>query len=100
MNEKLILAGGLIVILVLLIVILKLCSNFRNKVYQLFLKAEKDVKKGEKMNYVVDQIYQLIPTPFNLFVNETALRWLLQKMFNVVKDFLNDGKINKNNEEE
>lgn len=99
MNEKLILAGGLIVILVLLIVILKVCSNFRDKVYQLFLKAEKEAKKGEKMDYVVQQIYQLIPSPFNLFVNETALRWLLQKMFDVVKDFLNDGKINNNEEE-
>ena len=86
MNENLILLGGLIIVLVLFIVILKLCSNFRNKVYQLFLKAENEAKKGEKMDYVVEQIYQLIPTPLNLFVNESALRWLLQKMFNVVKE--------------
>lgn len=96
MNEKLILIGGLIILLVLFYVILKLCSKFRNKVYQLFIKAEKEVKKGEKMDYVVGQIYLLIPSPFNIFINESVLRWVLQKMFDVVKDFLNDGKINNN----
>lgn len=94
MNEKLILTIGLILLLVLFIVILKLCSNFRNKVYQLFIKAEKEANKGEKMEYVIAQIYTLIPYPLNLFVNESALRWILQKMFDVVKDFLNDGKLN------
>lgn len=96
MNEKLILTIGLILLLVLFIVILKLCSNFRNKVYQLFIKAEKEAQKGEKMEYVIAQIYTLIPYPLSLFVNESALRWILQKMFDVVKDFLNDGKINNN----
>ena len=100
MKENLILIGGLIIILVLLVVILKVCSKFRSKVYQLFLKAEKEAKKGEKMDYVIEQLYLLIPTPFNIFINEKALRWLLQKMFEVVEDFLNDGKINKNNEKE
>ena len=96
MNEKLILTIGLILLLVLFIVILKLCSNFRNKVYQLFIKAEKEANKGEKMEYVIAQLYTLIPYPLNLFVNESALRWILQKMFDVVKDFLNDGKLNNN----
>lgn len=96
MNEKLILTIGLILLLVLLIVVLKLCSKFRNKVYQLFIKAEKEAKKGEKMEYVIAQLYTLIPYPLNLFVNESALRWILQKMFDVVKDFLNDGRINNN----
>ena len=94
MNEKIILIIGLIVLLVLLIVILKLCSKFRNKVYQLFLNAEKESKKGEKMDYVIGQIYILIPSPVDVFVNESVLRWLLQKMFDVVKDFLNDGRLN------
>lgn len=96
MSEKLILIIGLVLLLVLLIVILKLCGKFRNKVYQLFIMAEKEAKKGEKMDFVVNKIYQLIPIPFNIFINESALRWLLQKMFDVIKDFLNDGKINKN----
>ena len=76
--------------------ILKTCGKFRSKVYQLFIKAEKEAEKGEKMDFVVNQIYMLVPSPWNIFINETALRWLLQKMFDVVKDFLNDGKLNNN----
>ena len=87
---------GILLIIAILIVILKACSKFRNKVYQLFIKAEKEAKKGEKMDYVVEQIYNYIPMPINIFINENALRWLLQKMFDVIKDFLNDGKLNKN----
>ena len=45
MKEEFILGGGLIILLVLLVVILKLCSKFRNKVYQLFIKAEKEARK-------------------------------------------------------
>lgn len=99
MNEKMILILGALIILIILICILKLCSKFRNKVYQLFIKAEKEARKGEKMDYVVEQIYSLLPSPINIFVNEALLRWVLQKMFDVVKDFLNDGKLNNNNEE-
>lgn len=98
MKEEFILGGGLIILLVLLVVILKLCSKFRNKVYQLFIKAEKEARKGEKMDFVVQQLYTIMPYPINLFINESALRWILQKMFDVIKDFLNDGKINSNME--
>lgn len=96
MKEEFILGGGLIILLVLLVVILKLCNKFRNKVYQLFIKAEKEARKGEKMDFVVQQLYTIMPYPINLFINESALRWILQKMFDVIKDFLNDGKINSN----
>lgn len=94
MNEKLILIVASALSLLILIIVLKLCSKFRNKVYKLFIKAEKEAEKGEKMDYVVSQLYTVIPYPLNLFVNESVLRWILQKMFEVIEDFLNDGKIN------
>ena len=94
MNENLILVIGALVIIATLIVILKLCSKFRGKVYQLFLLAEKEAKKGFKMDYVVERIYDMLPTTISFFVNEKVLRYILQKMFDVVKDFLQDGKIN------
>ena len=94
MNERIILIIGILLLAVILIGILKTCGKFRVKVYQLFIKAEKEAKKGEKMDFVVNQVYMLVPSPINIFINESALRWLLQKMFDVVKDFLNDGKIN------
>lgn len=96
MNERLILMVGILSIIAILILILKVCSKFRNKVYQLFIKAEKEALKGEKMDYVVMNIYDYLPAVAKIFLNEEALRWLLQKMFDVVKDFLNDGELNKN----
>lgn len=94
MNEKLIIIIGILVIIATLIVILKVSSKIRNKVYKLFILAEKDAESGQKMDYVVEHIYQLLPTSVGIFLNERVLRYILQKMFDVIKDFLNDGKIN------
>lgn len=97
MDEKLILLIGAAIILVVLFFVLKVCSRFRAWVYKLFILAEKTAQSGQKMDYVVEQIYSAMPYPVNVFLNEKALRYILQKMFDVVKDFLNDGKFNNNN---
>lgn len=94
MNEILIITIGVTLILLIIYFVLKVCSKFRTKVYQLFLKAEKVAKKGEKMDYVIENIYPYLPAIIKIFFNENNLRWLLQKMFNVIADFLNDGKVN------
>lgn len=96
MNEKIVLVGGILVVLIVFTIILKVCGNIRSKVYELFIRAEKEANKGEKMDFVIGQVYILIPSPINLFINENVLRWILQKMFDVIKDFLNDGTINNN----
>lgn len=95
MKEEIILIVAILIIIAILIVVLKFCNKFRNKVYQLFIKAENEAESGQKMNYVVEHIYSILPYPISLFVNETGLRWILQKMFDVIKDFLDDGKINR-----
>ena len=94
MKEEIILIVAILVIIAILITVLKFCSNFRNKVYQLFIKAENEAESGQKMDYVVEHVYSILPYPISLFINESALRWILQKMFDVIKDFLDDGKIN------
>ena len=94
MDEKLIIIIGALIIIATLIVILKISSKFRNKVYKLFILAEKEAKSGEKMDYVVEHIYNMLPTTISFFLNERILRYILQKMFDVIKDFLNDGKVN------
>ena len=94
LKETIIIGIGVILILFIIWLVLKLCHNFRDKVYHLFLKAEKFAKKGQKMDYVVENIYPYIPSVIKIFVSESSLRWLLQKMFDVVSDFLNDGKVN------
>jgi len=98
MNETIILAIGAIAILVIIMLVLKLCSKFRTRIYKLFIKAEKVAQSGKKMDYVIDNIYSYLPSIAKVFINETALRWIVQRMFNVVKDFLNDGKFNGNGE--
>lgn len=99
MNETIILVIGAIAILLIFYVILKLCSKFRTKVYKLFIQAEKVATSGHKMDYVIDNIYSYLPAVLKIFINESALRWVLQKMFDKVKDFLNDGKFNGNEDE-
>lgn len=96
MDERIIIAIAAIAILLILFVVLKLCGKFRSKIYKLFIEAEKVSKSGQKMNYVIDNIYSYLPSVLKIFVNKTVLRWILQKMFNKVKDFLNDGKFNGN----
>lgn len=98
MNETIILVIGAIAILAIIMLVLKLCSKFRTKVYKLFIKAEKVAQSGQKMDYVIDNIYSYLPSIAKVFINETALRWIVQRMFNVIKDFLNDGKFNGNGE--
>lgn len=95
MKEEIILTIVALLIIAILIVALNLCSKFRSKVYQLFIKAENEAEKGQKMDYVVEHLFSALPYPVSIFINENALRWLLQKMFDVIKDFLDDGKLNR-----
>jgi hypothetical protein len=94
MKEYLIIGLGIIAILFVIWLVLKLCNKFRNKVYKLFIEAETYLKKGEKMEYCVTEIHNLIPYPFNAIITPKIIQFILQKMFNEVKDFLNDGKFN------
>lgn len=98
MKEKIIIGIGIILILLIIYLILKICDKFRTKVYKLFIEAEKHIKKGNKMQYVVNNIYQYLPTVITIFINEKSLTWIIQKMFDKVKDLLNDGKFNGNEE--
>lgn len=98
MNETIILTIGAIAILAIIMLVLKLCGKFRTRVYKLFIKAEKVAQSGQKMDYVIDNIYSYLPSIAKVFINETALRWIVQRMFNVIEDFLNDGKFNGNGE--
>lgn len=95
MQEYLIIGLAIAIVLLVFIIVLKLCSNFRNKVYQLFIIAENESKKGEKMDFVVQNVYAILPIYVSIFINEDILRIILQKMFDVIADFLDDGKINR-----
>ena len=69
----------------------------RADVYQAFLEAEHAFKQGEnyeKFEFVLDLAKSAIPVPFNLFITENLLRVVIQAWFDLIKDLLDDGKIN------
>ena len=72
-------------------------ENIRGEVYQLFLKAEHNFQHGEnkeKFEYVIAAAKEMIPMPYSLFITETLLRSVTQTWFDLVKDLLDDGKLN------
>lgn len=73
----------------------------REKAFILFKRAKQEAHTEvgkEKMNWVISQIRLLIPKPFNFFINDFIIRALLQKWFNEIEDYLDDGKFNDTEE--
>lgn len=85
------------------IIICKINDRIRDYAYAAFRIAEKKFKSGEgkeKMEYAISNVYYLlIPDKLKLFISEDTFKKLagklIQKMFDTVSDFLNDGKLNK-----
>lgn len=72
-------------------------EKIRGYVYKLFVAAEHKFQHGEneaKFEYVICFAKSAIPAPFNLFITETLLRKVVQAWFDLVKDLLDDGKLN------
>lgn len=85
----------LVAIILLAYMLIKLNKNVRLKAYELFLKAEHNISDNAcKMNYVVENIYCYLPVPVRIFVSEEILKRIVQKMFDEIKDLLDDGKRN------
>lgn len=99
MNEYIMIGLGLLVILVVLYLLVKFSNKFRKRAYEMFLFAENNVIKGRKMEYVVNQLYDLLPAVMQI-LPKSFYKNLLQKMFDEVKDLLDDGRVNKSNKKE
>lgn len=87
----------IIIILVLIYILFKINKDIRIKAYEYFLKAEHEFMSGqgeEKMNYVIENIYFYLPNFVRLFISQDSLKEIVQKMFNEIKDLLDDGKRN------
>ena len=95
-------------IVIALFVIVKLLQSIglekiRESVYQLFIDAEHEFQEGEneeKFEYVINAAKTFIPAPFNLLITETLLRKVVQAWFDIVKDLLDDGRVNASEEAE
>lgn len=76
----------------------KTLDDIRKDAYQAFLKAEKLFTESgagvEKMTWVVEKVYALLPTWLRLIVTQSMIELLLQKWFEEIKDLLDDGKNN------
>ena len=73
-------------------------DGIREDVYQLILKAEHMyIESGtgkQKFEWVIQQARGLLPKWLQVLVPESALRNLVQKWFDGIKDLLDDGKVN------
>lgn len=72
-------------------------EKIRYKVYQAFLFVEHEFQYGDneqKFEYVIQLARSSLPKPFDFFITENLLRNIIQLWFDLIKDFLDDGKIN------
>lgn len=73
-------------------------NGIREDVYQLILKAEHMYNESgtgkQKFEWVIQQARGLLPKWLQVLVPESALRNLVQKWFDGIKDLLDDGKVN------
>lgn len=72
-------------------------EKVRKYTYEKILEAEHEFKYGDneqKFDYVVQLARSSIPLPFSLFITEGLMRKTVQLWFNLVKDFLDDKKLN------
>jgi hypothetical protein len=83
---------------VLYLVTTKQWDKLRGTGYYLIMKAERVItgtKKGkERFEYCIEQLLNMIPPWIRLFITESQIREQLQKWFNYVKDYLDDGVLN------
>lgn len=77
-------------------------ESVRRVAYKGFEVAEQEFNKGEnkeKFNFVVSIVRDSMPTPFKPFITDKLLRRTIQLWFDLMKDFLDDGKIGGNKNE-
>ncbi len=74
-------------------------EKLRELAYKMIRQAESVIvgtKKGqERFNLVLNQLYNMIPAWLRFFIPRSLLEQKLQEWFNLIKDSLDDGKINK-----
>lgn len=67
-------------------------KKFKKDVYQLFIQAEQIYNShgqgAEKMNYVIDMAWQLLPNPIRIFISPNLFRKIIEGWFTIIKDLL------------
>ena len=77
----------------------KTLNEIRADVYQLFLKAEQNIsfeKAGkQRMKWVLSKARSLLPEWARVFITDAFLEKVVQAWFDAIKDFLDNGKLDK-----
>lgn len=97
MNISLILAIIFAIILLLFLILAKFNKQIRLKAYKYFLYAESIFNDGtgeNKMEYVITNLYDYLPSVLKIFITPKILEKIVQKFFDEVSDFLDDGILN------
>lgn len=83
----------------LFLAVTKQWAKLRAGAYKLVLETEKVItgtKRGqEKFEYVFKRLYLLVPTWLQFFVSEETLWGKLQEWFMELKDYLDNGKVDR-----
>ena len=96
-NWPTIIIVGVFLVWVGYLIINKKWVELRGLAYRLIFQAERAItgtKKGqERFEAVFRQLYDLIPPWLQFFILESDLKEQLQKWYNDIKDYLDNGKI-------
>lgn len=97
-NGLAILSGLVILVYIVYLLVNRRWTSLRELAYSLIRQAEKAItgsKMGqERFNFVLNQLYNMIPAWLRFFIPRTLLEQKLQEWFDMIKDSLDDGKIN------
>lgn len=97
-NWLVILMGLVVLVYIVYLVVNKKWTRLREDAYKFIRLAEKTVrgtKKGqERFSLVLNQLYNMIPPWLRFFITRTFMEEKLQEWFDMIKDSLDDGKIN------
>lgn len=83
-------------VLICILVFYLVCqTKIREKIYALLLDAEKNEEDGvKKMDYVVMNAYEYLPSCFKVFISMPTFRTICQKLYDKMRDIAFDGKLN------
>ncbi len=80
------------------LVVNKRWAKLRELAYKFIRQAEGVIvgtKRGqERFNLVLEQLYNMVPAWLRFFIPRSLLEQKLQEWFDLIKDSLDDGKIN------
>lgn len=88
--------GIVIVVIVVIAFIIWLVWQIKKKglkefATEMIVKAEDMYKQGEnqeKLNYVIDKVIAMLPTPLQFFITREAVKKFVQNVFDTVKKAL------------